>query len=290
MPTFDYARLEERIGDRPVAPGPVDPTPVLGDWHNCDKGSSGGIVSLGVRRRDGRLVAHAYGAGFPERPGAFDWGEVDAQPLATSPTSTEGWAFAAGYDFGFLRTLIRAYVKLGNLVVTTYNTYRDGTARAPYWTREFFYLVGVPLAELHHAAVPPTDTHTRARDRLDPLGSAPPTLDLAPLAGTWLNFNLDSVGICRAEVDTGGQVPTVRLHGVAESGTRDWGGAVAVPLSADVACHQSDAFVTDHDLGYARVSTVAYFQRRLLTLDASTTYTDGSGRQDYFTRAHFYNP
>lgn len=281
-----FARAEENTGDGSHPVGPTDSAPVLGIWHNCDKGGSGGILSMSVERRAGRLYAHAFGAGTPV---PFDWGEREAQPLATTPTSTEGWAFAVTYDFGFLRTLIRAYVKLGNLVVTTYNSFRDGSGRAPYWTREFFYLIHVPLGELHASAVPPTDTLTRSRDRLDPIGTTPPTLDLAPLVGTWLNFNVDSTGICRADVTMGGP-PMVRLFGSADTGPHDWGTVEAEPLSADVASHESDAFVAGYDLGYAQVSAVAYFQRRLLTIDAGTTYVDGSGRADYFTRAHFYNP
>jgi hypothetical protein len=284
MSTFTFARIEERT-EQPA--GPVDPSPVLGPWHNCDKGLSGGVLSIDLTLRDGQLYAHAYGTGDPD---PYDWGEVPATPLATGPASTDGWAFGATYDFGTSRTLIRAYNKLGNLVLVSFNTFHDGSARSAYWTREFFYPLGTPLAEVHTRTAAPAGGITRARDRLAAEGP-PPTIDLGPLLGEWINFNADSTGICRAEVEAGpdGQ-PLVRLFGVGTDGPHDWGQVSAVPFADDVASCAADAFTADYDLGYARVATVGYFQRRLLTVDASTVYTDGSGRTNYFTRAHFYNP
>lgn len=283
MSTFTFARIEERI-DQPA--GPVDPSPVLGPWHNCDKGLSGGILSIELVVRDGKLFAHAYGTGDPD---PYDWGEVEATPLATGPASTDGWAFGATYDFGTSRTLIRAYNKLGNLVLVSFNTFHDGSARAAYWTREFFYPLRTPLGELHTRTQTPRDGITRARDRLGTAG-AQPTIDLGPLLGDWINFNVESTGICRAEIAAGPAGPLVRLHGVGTQEPHDWGQVLGIAFADDVASRAADAFTADYDLGYATVATVGYFQRRLLTVDASTIYTDGSGRTNYFTRAHFYNP
>lgn len=134
-----------RKEDLPERPAPargtsadpaLDITPILGDWQNADNGESGGIVRMVVTERDGRAWVRAYGAATP---GPREWDEVEAIAYAPNVESRAAWAFTSIHDFGFLETTIVAYVKLGVLVTTTYNAFRDGSGRADYWTREFFH-------------------------------------------------------------------------------------------------------------------------------------------------------
>ena len=48
-------------------------------------------------------------------------------------------AFSAVYDFGFMETLLAAYMKGGILVLDTFNAFKDSSGRASYFTREFFH-------------------------------------------------------------------------------------------------------------------------------------------------------
>ena len=88
------------------------------------------------------FMAVFFGAGDPEGDGqgeAFDWGETEATPLAQTVTETRAWAFNCRFDFGFSSTEIAAYTKEGILIAASFNQFSDGSDRADYWTREFFY-------------------------------------------------------------------------------------------------------------------------------------------------------
>ena len=131
---------------RPAAPA-IDPAPILGTWVSFD-GATGGIVRIVIGRGDGRLSIRAFGAGSPA---PRDWGEIAGEAFAGSvesaaakhPDSALGApavGFTARYDFGFLATLLAAYLNRRLLVVDSYNVFRDGSGRASYFSRDHFYL------------------------------------------------------------------------------------------------------------------------------------------------------
>lgn len=116
----------------------LDPSVLLGDWHNTDRGTGGGILRIIVTGHADGVRVRAFGTGDPE---PRDWGEVEACTYAAQDSSLTAASFTASYDFGFLRTLIAAYYNQEILVATTHNVFDDGSGRADYWTREFFYRV-----------------------------------------------------------------------------------------------------------------------------------------------------
>lgn len=127
-----------RLEDRPSGASPagtVDPAPMFGTWHNTDKNTAG-IVRMILGESGGRFTVHAWAAGEPD---LYDWGEIDATAHAANVTSSEGMAFSATYDFGFVETILAAYTKSGILVLDTFNTFKDGSGRSNYFTREFFH-------------------------------------------------------------------------------------------------------------------------------------------------------
>jgi hypothetical protein len=131
-----YVRAEDRLpnGDDPPG-GRVDPAPMLGTWFATDK-QSAGVVKLELSEREGAFVVRAFGAGTPD---PLDWGEVPAVAYAKSVASAEGMAVSATFDFGFLESLLAAYAKGGILVLDTFNTFKDGSGRSAYFSREFFH-------------------------------------------------------------------------------------------------------------------------------------------------------
>jgi hypothetical protein len=131
-----YVRAEDRPtnGDAPPG-GRVDPSLMLGTWFATDK-QSAGVVKLELVERDGAFVVRAFGAGSPD---PIDWGEVPAIAYAKSVVSDEGMAVSATFDFGFEESLLAAYSKGGILVLDTFNTFKDGSGRSAYFSREFFH-------------------------------------------------------------------------------------------------------------------------------------------------------
>ncbi|WP_394829476.1 hypothetical protein [Pendulispora albinea] len=115
-----------------------------------------------------------------------------------------------------------------------------------------------------------------------------PVIELAPLLGTWVNFDRTSRGILRAELARAGDALTVRPFGASDSGLLEWGSAAATVLSDDVARTRAIGLIAAFDLRFQRVVLYGYVNRGLLTFEAATTFTDDSPRARYLTRQHFY--
>ena len=47
--------------------------------------------------------------------------------------------FLAVYDFDFMQMSLAANMNKGLLIIASYNTFRDGSGRSNYFSREFFY-------------------------------------------------------------------------------------------------------------------------------------------------------
>jgi hypothetical protein len=133
MATLQSVRADDQLAA--AGGGEVDPGPLAGVWFATDRATPG-VLRMELAKREGRLVVHAYGACSPE---PCDWGEQVATAYGASVASTEAMAFSVIYDFGFLETLLAAYMKGGILVLDTFNTFKDGSGRASYFTREFYH-------------------------------------------------------------------------------------------------------------------------------------------------------
>jgi len=136
MKTLGYVRVEDQLPDQ-VAPaaGPLDSEHVVRMWYATDKQATG-VIRLELRQDEGALKVRAFGAGAVE---PYDWGEITATAYGSGVTATETMAFSAVYDFGFLVTILAAYVKQGILVLDTFNTFIDSSGRSNYFSREFFH-------------------------------------------------------------------------------------------------------------------------------------------------------
>ncbi len=113
--------------------GTVELSPLLGSWRNTYRRSKG--IHRVVLARDGdRYMLHGWGVGCDD-----DWGEVPVVPHATNVASLEPAGFLARYDFGFSELSLAANEAKGLLIIASYSTFRDGSTRSSYFTREFFY-------------------------------------------------------------------------------------------------------------------------------------------------------
>jgi hypothetical protein len=110
-------------------------------------------------------------------------------------------------------------------------------------------------------------------------------IDPSPLLGEWLNYDVASRNIARLTLAQRGDDVILRITGVPDF---DWGETIALPFALTVDGGEAAAFKAAYDFGFLRVAVLAYLNKRLLVVDAYSTFQDGSGRSSYFVRDHFY--
>jgi hypothetical protein len=113
----------------------VDATVFLGSWTSTNRDTQG-ISRLVIREKEGRLFVRAFGACVPS---VCDWGEAAADVFADDPRSTRAYGFSARFDLGFKETSMQAKIEKGVLVVANFNRFKDGSGRANFFSREFFF-------------------------------------------------------------------------------------------------------------------------------------------------------
>jgi hypothetical protein len=113
--------------------GKVNLTPMLGSWRNTYRGSTG-IHRVILAREGGHYTLQGWGVGYDD-----DWGKVPVLPHANGVASYEPAGFLARYDFGFSELSLAANEAKGLLIIASFSTFRDGSGRSSYFTREFFY-------------------------------------------------------------------------------------------------------------------------------------------------------
>jgi len=118
----------------------------------------------------------------------------------------------------------------------------------------------------------------RAPDRAAPI-------DPSPLLGEWLNYDVASRNISQLTLAQRGDDIALRITGVPDI---DWGETIAYPFALTVDGGEAVAFKAAYDFGFVTIAVLAYLNKRLLVVDAYSTFNDDSGRSSYFARDHFY--
>ena len=65
---------------------------------------------------------------------------------AINVESRQPAGFLARYDFGFSELSLAANEAQGLLIIASFSTFRDGSGRSSYFSREFFYREGDGLS------------------------------------------------------------------------------------------------------------------------------------------------
>jgi hypothetical protein len=130
---------------------------------------------------------------------------------------------------------------------------------------------------------------TRTRDRLREM-DLEGSIDLRPLLGRWVNFNKQSTGICRVEIDDWEGLPTVRIIGANHPDPIDWGEVAGAAFAGAVGGRRAAAFTASYDFAFVRVLLAGHLDNHRLIVDAYSTFTDSSGRAAYVQRDNFYLP
>jgi hypothetical protein len=277
MTIVTHAREADRIGEGDPLPerGPLDLTPVAGDWVSTT-GLAGGVSRFRARRHDGDLLISASGYGATR---GGDWGEVPALEFANTPRPGAGQAFTAfiaTFDSTGVRTQLESYLALGLATGHAFHRFAEDSGRRDYFTREFYI-----AATGSRRPVEPgnADLHPLLRTGRNEPGA---------LLGTWAALAPTvTKGISALEITPDGAAALVRAHGVGADGPVDWG-TTRAELYADA--HYLDnapAFLATFGHGYMRVHLQARINRGCLVVCVFTTFTDDSGRSDYFVRECF---
>lgn len=109
-------------------------------------------------------------------------------------------------------------------------------------------------------------------------------IDLSPLLGEWLNYDIASGNISELALTQRADAVILRITGVPDF---DWGETTAFPFALTVDGGEAVAFRAAYDFGFVNIAILAYLNKRLLVVDAYSTFHDGSGRSSYFARDHF---
>jgi len=115
-------------------------------------------------------------------------------------------------------------------------------------------------------------------------GNAAP-IDPSPLLGDWVNYDVASRNIASLTITRRGEDIVLRITGIPDI---DWGETTLSPFALTVAGGEAAAFRAAYDFDFARIAILAYLNKRLLVVDAYSTFHDDSARSSYFARDHFY--
>jgi hypothetical protein len=131
--------------------------------------------------------------------------------------------------------------------------------------------------------------YVRAEDQL-PKQAVPPggQLDPALLAGTWFATDKEATGVVRLELTQRDGRLFVRAFGADQQQPNDWGEIEATAYGAKVTAVDAMAFSAMYDFGFLVTILAAYAKQGILVLDTFNTFTDSSGRSNYFSREFFH--
>jgi hypothetical protein len=138
MESVKYVKAEDRveISDIPQNGDTLRLDSLPGIWVNTDSGTRG-IVKVVTAVTGSELTVRAFGSGDPD---LIDWGEVKADYIfANSLSSRVAAGFTASYHFDFAEIHLQANWNQGLLVLASFTSFKDGSSRSNYFSRDFFH-------------------------------------------------------------------------------------------------------------------------------------------------------
>ena len=113
---------------------------LIGRWLNTNPDTKG-IAECEVQRSDDEFTIKLSGVGAD---GSIAWPVVRTKALGNleEEAGQRTVAFAATFEFEFMKSEIYIRVNKGVLVIVLFNTFQDDSGRSNYLNREFFYQVG----------------------------------------------------------------------------------------------------------------------------------------------------
>lgn len=135
MEALKFVKVEDHVEYAMQNGGSLQLDPLPGIWLNTNSASRG-IVKVIITTRGPKLGVRVFGAGDPA---PHDWGELEAEHVyANNISSHTAAGFTAWYRFDFSETLLQANWNQGLLVLASFTSFKDGSNRSNYFSREFF--------------------------------------------------------------------------------------------------------------------------------------------------------
>lgn len=287
MKNLKYVRAEDQLAPESETPKEIDTTPLLGKWVNTNS-STRGILEVVISREGDDLLIQVLGA-CSQSP--CDWGVARADTVySTSVRSSDPMALTATYDFGFLETRLEANLSLGLLVIANFNTFRDGSGRSNYFSREFFYHSKAQAEHSSHGVTRKGSISSmRAEDESDIDGPVPPgSVDPTPFLGDWLSTNSATRGIARLKVAGDDDGLIIHGFGACPPSLVDWSTARGKVFADGVTSKRGLAFNALYDFGFKETYLQAKVKKGVLVVANLNKFKDDSGRSNYFSREFFY--
>jgi hypothetical protein len=113
-------------------------------------------------------------------------------------------------------------------------------------------------------------------------------LVLDPLLGDWYATDLAADGLVRLVLAAAGGRLTIRAFGAGDPEPQDWGEVPAEAFGATVTASTAMAFSAVYRFDFLTVVLAAYGKQGILVVDTFNTFTDASGRSNYFSREFFH--
>ncbi|MGA7414942.1 MAG: hypothetical protein WBW33_31020 [Bryobacteraceae bacterium] len=113
--------------------------------------------------------------------------------------------------------------------------------------------------------------------------ASPAIVSPAPLVGTWLNTNTATRDLAKVVITQSGNNLTVHAYGACSPKPCDWGPEPGIAYSAGVTAVPAEAFSAQYNFGFSKVILVGHLIGNLLNVETLTVFTDGSGRNAYYS-------
>jgi hypothetical protein len=113
-------------------------------------------------------------------------------------------------------------------------------------------------------------------------------LELSALVGAWHATDKRAGGVVRLALREQDGGLLVRAFGADTAEPYDWGEVEAVAYGNGVSATEAMAFSAGYRFDFLSVLLAAYAKQGILVLDTFNTFTDGSGRVNYFSREFFH--
>ncbi len=130
-------------------------------------------------------------------------------------------------------------------------------------------------------------THTKTDD-LIPVKEQDLKVDLSTFVGSWKNTKEDSGQIVKAELSSRDQQLILQAYGACEPDLCDWGTTECTVFTDAVNSPTAIAFFAKYEFNDITVEISSNVKLGVLVIQTYTTFNDGSGRQNYYTREFYH--
>lgn len=113
-------------------------------------------------------------------------------------------------------------------------------------------------------------------------------LDLGGMVGVWYATDLAADGVVRLVLAERAGHLSVQVFGAGDPEPYEWGEVTAEAFGAGVTATEAMAFSATYSFDFVTVLLAAYAKQGILVLDTFSTFSDASGRANYFTREFFH--